>query len=81
MKHRFLSLSFIVALLLASTPPTAHADSLPAKAYAPAQPRADDFEPWDFCDSAQRYTLGRQVSGLPWSRVWVERNWHSHKGR
>lgn len=81
MRIRFLSLSLIAALLVAAVAPAAHASTAPPAQYMPAQPRADDFEPWDFCDAASHYTPARQVSGLPRSRVWVPRNLFRNRGR
>lgn len=79
MRIRFLSLSLVVALLVAAITPAAIADTLPASPYAPAEARGDD-------PSAARWLYesdrpARQVSGLPWSRVWVERNLFRNRGR
>lgn len=79
MRIRFLSFSLVVALLVAAITPAATADALPATAYAPAEARGDDPPAVRWLYESDR--PARQVSGLPWSRVWVERNWHSHKGR
>lgn len=78
MKLRLLSLSLVVAMLLAALTPTAHADSLPASAYAPAEARGDDPPGMRWAYAPR---LARQVSGLPWSRVWVERNLFRNRGR
>jgi hypothetical protein len=83
MRIRLLSLSFAVALFVAALTPTVHAEALPASSYAPAQPHADDLEPWDFAGVSEthRGPFARQVSGLPWSRVWMPRNILRNRGR
>lgn len=79
MRIRLMPLFLAVAMLVAAITPTTSADALPASSYAPAEPRGDDppAARWLF----ERDRPARQVSGLPWSRVWVERNWHANKGR
>ena len=83
MRIRLLSLSFVVALLAAAITPTVHAEALPASSYAPSEARGDDFEPWDFAGVSEthRGPFARQVSGLPWSRVWTPRNLWRNRGR
>ena len=78
MKIRMMSLATIAMLLVALLTPTAFADSATVpRTYTSAV--SDDGPPsiaWCFAGRAPR-----QVSGLPWSRVWVERNLFRNKGR
>jgi hypothetical protein len=79
MRSTLFRFSLLFALLVAAITPAAHADALPPTAYAPSEARGDD-PPADrsFSMASRR---ARQVSGLPWSRVWVERNLFRNRGR
>lgn len=79
MRIRLMPLFLVVAMLVAAITPTVHAEALPASSYAPAEPRGDDppAARWLFAHERP----ARQVSGLPWSRVWVPRNLFRNRGR
>lgn len=78
MKFRTMGVALVAMLLLAAVAPAAQATALPASygvhSTSGGGPPPDARE-W----IARR--APRQVSGLPWSRVWIERNLLRNRGR
>jgi len=79
MRFRFMSLAMIAMLLIAAITPTASADAALPASYAPGEARGDDPPDARMLSASRR--RARQVSGLPWSRVRVERNLLRNRGR
>lgn len=79
MRIRLMPMFLVVAMLVAAITPTVHAEALPASSYAPAEARGDDPPAARWLYESDR--PARQVSGLPWSRVWTPRNLFRNRGR
>ena len=78
MKFRMMSVALLAMLLVAALTPAAFADTI-----IPARVSVTDTGGGGPPPIAWRALARapRQVSGLPWSRVWVERNLFRNRGR
>lgn len=78
MRFRMMGIAMVAMLLIAALTPAALADTVAPPRSALSETGGGGPPPIVWRELAR---APRQVSGLPWSRVWVERNLFRNRGR